>query len=123
MTGTESSGDEMKTIMIDGYKFEGPYQLDKDDVPSKPGIMLISTEAGEGFKIMCIEESSDMCEHIRHSDRKDVWRNAAYHSEVDVYVHETDCSDERRASMTDSLVARRASSLNCQVQKVIEDDW
>ena len=113
----------MRTIMIDGYKFEGPYVLDRDEIPAEAGIMLISTEAGEGFKIMCVEESSDMREHIASSDRKDLWRSKAYKSIVDIYVMRTDCDDGKRASITDSIVSRRAASLNCQRQKVIEDDW
>ena len=113
----------MKTIAIDGYKFEGPYRLDRDEIPTEAGVMLISTEAGEGFKIMCVEESTDMCAFIAGSDRKDIWREHAYHGEVDIYILRTDCDDSKRASIADSIASRRMATLNCQRPKVIEDDW
>lgn len=113
----------MKTIVIDGYKFEGPYILDKDEIPSEAGVILISTEAGEGFKIMCVEESADMKAHIAGSDRKGLWKEHAYHGQVDIYIMRTDCDDAKRASIMDSIVSRREAHLNCQRQRILEDDW
>ena len=113
----------MKTIVIDGYKFEGPYVMDKDEIPAVAGVMLISTEAGEGFKIMCVEEAADMKAHMAGSDRKGIWKDNAYHGQVDIYVMATDCDDSKRASIADSIADRRRASLNCQRPKIIEDDW
>ena len=113
----------MKTIVIDGYKFEGPYRMDKDEIPAEAGVMLISTEAGEGFKSMCVEESTDMAAFIAGSDRKGLWIEHAYHGEVDIYILRTDCDDVKRESIADSIASRRLSSLNCQRPKVVEDDW
>lgn len=113
----------MKTIAIDGYKFEGPYIMGKDEVPSLAGVMLISTEAGEGFKIMCVEESSDMRSFIDGSDRKDLWIQNAYHGQVDIYILRTDCDDDKRASIAESIADRRRAYLNCQRPKNLEDDW
>lgn len=113
----------MKTIVIDGYKFEGPYIMGKDEIPAVAGVMLISTEAGEGFKIMCVEESSDMRAFVDGSDRKDIWIDHAYHGQVDIYVMPTDCDESKRQSIMDSIVSRRASHLNCQRPKILEDDW
>lgn len=113
----------MKTIAIDGYKFEGPYRLEQDEIPAEAGVMLISTEAGEGFKIMCVEESADMNAFIAGSDRKDIWKQFAYHGQVDIYIMRTDCDDDKRASIMDSIASRRAATLNCQRPKILEDDW
>jgi hypothetical protein len=113
----------MKTIAVDGYKFVGPYIMDKDELPAVAGIMLISTEAGEGIKFMCIEESDDMASFIADSDRKEIWIKNAYHGQVDIYIMCTDCNYSERASIVESLVRRREAYLSCQRQKIIEDDW
>ena len=113
----------MKTITVDGYRFEGPYAMDKNEVPAEAGILLISTEAGEGIKFLCIEESNDMAAFIQNSDRKDIWIQSAYHGNVDIYIMRTDCSDTERASIVDSMVRRREAYLTCQKQKILEDDW
>ena len=113
----------MDGITVDGYRFDGPYILNKDTVPAEAGIILVSTEAGEGIKFLCIEESNDMAAFIANSDKKDFWLKTAYHGQIDLYIMRTDCSDAERASIVDSMIHRREAYLLCQEKKILEDDW
>lgn len=113
----------MKKMAIDGYSFEGPYVLEKDEIPSVAGIALMCTEAGEGVKILSVEESNNLNENIMGSDRLSLWKEKAYHGVVDIYVYATDVPEEKRKSITDSIVSKRRASLVCQPQEIIEDDW
>ena len=113
----------MKNFVIDGQTFVGPYVLGQDPIPAVPGLALVCTEAGEGVKIMSIEESSDLRAEIEDSDRVPLWKEKAWKSIVDVYIMETDMPEEKRQSLQESLVYKRRDSLNCQKPKVIKDDW
>ena len=110
-------------MKIEGYEFEGPFKLDVDELSSKPGIVLICTEAGEGVKILCIEQTSNMNKHVTTSPRKEIWKKNAYKSMVDVYTLEYVKSEADREKLVDKLVYKRKAHLKCQVEKIIEDDW
>ncbi len=114
---------KMKNMMIDGQIFVGPYILGQDPIPAEPGLALVCTEAGEGVKIMSIEEAADLRKEIEESDRVPMWKEKAYLGRVDVFVMLTDMSSEEREKLQDSLIYKRRDSLNCQKPKVIEDDW
>lgn len=111
----------MKSMMIDGYKFEGPYIAGKGEIPEIEGIALICSEAGEGVKILAIENGENLRTHIESSPRMDTWKGAAYKGIVDVYVLPMDSS--KRESVASSMVSKRASTLVCQEFKQIVDDW
>ena len=111
----------MKKLNIDGYFFEGPYILDKDELPESAGIALMCTEAGEGIKIMSVEVSDNLAEEINNCDRKHLWIEKARKGQVDIYINLMD--DIKRESIADSIAEKRASVLTCQKPKIIEDDW
>ena len=113
----------MKKMAIDGYSFEGPYVLEKDELPASAGIALMCTEAGEGVKILSVEESEDLRSHILGSDRISLWKENAYHGIVDIYIYLTDIPEDKRKKITDTIVSKRSASLVCQPKEIIEDDW
>ncbi len=110
-------------MVIDGYNFEGPYILGQDEIPAIAGIALMCTEAGEGVKILSVEESDNLKDYILGSDRIDLWKEHAYHGILDIYVYPTDVPVEKRVSMTSSIISKREKFLSCQKKDIIEDDW
>ncbi len=110
----------MKSMMIDGYKFEGPYVPGKDEIPAIDGIALICSEAGEGVKIMAIEQADDLST-LAQSPNLQNWIDHAYNGIVDIYV--IGVEHDKRDKITQSLISRRAKSLCCQPFEEIVDDW
>ena len=110
----------MKSMLIDGYKFDGPYVPGKDEIPAVNGIALICSEAGEGVKILCIEQGDDLSQ-LATSPELPVWKEKCYHGIVDIYVVAVDPA--KRDSIARSMIDRRKATLTCQHLEIIEDDW
>ena len=108
-------------MKIDGYDFNGPYELGKDEVPAISGIALICSEAGEGMKILAIEYGDNLCEKITGSPNIQEWKDHAFHGTVKIFASEFDPA--KRDSIAESIISRRKSSLSCQKFEAIEDDW
>lgn len=113
----------MKTVQVDGQKFEGPHTIGKHDIPAVAGIALIITEAGEGFKIMSILQADDLKDAVENSPKQDCWKKHAYHGKVDVYICATDMSPEEREEFRLKGLEKRRSSLYCDELPSVEDDW
>lgn len=111
----------MKSMMIDGYKFEGPYIAGEGEIPEIEGIALICSEAGEGVKILAIVNDGNLRTLIDRSPRMGVWKEAAYKGVVDVYVFSM--GSPERESVASSMVGKRESTLVCQEFQQIVDDW
>ena len=112
---------KMKKLNIDGHFFQGPYVLDQDEIPAAAGIALMCTEAGEGIKIMSVEESSDLRDAILNCDRKQLWKEKAWKGKVDIYILLMD--EPKRERIAESIADKRRDVLTCQKPKIIEDDW
>ncbi|MBO6084213.1 MAG: hypothetical protein J6O90_03945 [Candidatus Methanomethylophilaceae archaeon] len=110
----------MRNMKIDGYDFEGPYVAGKDQIPAINGIALICSEAGEGVKILAIEQADDLSQ-LSSSPEYPNWKDHAYRGVVDVFVLAVDPA--KRDSITQSLIYKRKSSLVCQKFEAIVDDW
>ena len=113
----------MQTIQIDGQKFIGAYVVNKDEIPQVSGIALIITEAGEGFKIMSIIHSHDIRQAVLTSPKMDCWKKNAYHGNIDVYICETDMSDEEREQFRIRGIEKRKDVIFCDELPRVEDDW
>ena len=120
MTVTGSSDDTMKCMKIDGYNFDGPYVPGKDAIPAINGIALICTEAGEGVKILAIEQGDDLSK-LAESPDLPKWVDHAYRGVVDIYVISVDPA--KRDSVARSMIDKRRDTLTCQEIEVIKDDW
>ena len=111
----------MKTIMIDGYNFTGPYIAGKGEVPAINGIALICSEAGEGMMILAVEYGDNLQTQIESSPNMQLGKDNAFHGVVDVYVCEME--PPKRESVAKSIIDKRKNHLRCQKIEAIVDDW
>lgn len=108
--------------MIEGYKFEGPYVIGKDELPEFDGVALIVSEAGEGTKILCVENGKEMNKALPASPELGNWKDHAYNGIVDAYILRVDDECERKA-ISDKIINRRKQYLVCQKLEPVVDDW
>ena len=113
----------MQTINIDNLPFIGPYTIGKTEIPSVRAIALICTEAGEGMKIMSVLHGNDISGTIAESPKRSCWEKHAFHGNIDVYLHETDMSDERMEQFRINAISKRSKYIFCDELPRIEDDW
>ncbi|MCQ2056204.1 MAG: hypothetical protein MJY64_01860 [archaeon] len=113
----------MIKILVDGRYFTGPYVLDKNELPRKPGIALICTEAGEGLKIMTILQGDDINTTVNKSSKRPCWNKHSYHGRIDVYIDETETPASEREKYRISAISKRKDVIFCDEPPKIEDDW
>lgn len=112
----------MKAMMIEGYKFEGPYEIEKDDIPEVSGVALIVSEAGEGTKILCVESGDNLHISLPNSPELPDWKAHSFHEIADAYILRVDDASQRQA-IVDKIIYKRKASLVCQKFAPIVDDW
>jgi len=102
----------IQKINMNGYWFEGPYELD-DDLPADAGVCLVCTESGYGIKVMSIEDSSNIRDCIKKNKRRECWERTAEKDFIDIYIALIKTKEER-AKAADAVRSRRKYKLACE---------
>lgn len=96
---------------FDGIDFTGPAMI--DDLPRRPGIYLIATDASGGVKLLgAYDGGDDMSESASSNTKKECWKRNMKDSEP--YAFYRICNDpDERVRICRGIVDRRFYEMVC----------
>jgi len=103
----------VQKINMNGFFFEGPYELDKDELPAEAGVCLVCTESGYGIKVMSIEDTTNIRDCIKKNKRRECWKCVAEKEFIDIYIALIK-SKEDRAKAAERVRTGRKYKLACE---------
>ena len=97
--------------IFDRYEFIGPVEI--TDLPTSPGLYLITTDASGGIKLLgAYDGGDDMRTSAANNPKKDCWqKNRKDTDPVAYYISEND--PKRRGSICRSIIDRRFYEMVC----------
>jgi len=102
----------MPKLNIDGYDFVGPNKIGRDELPAKPAVAIIATEAGEGIMILSVLESDNIARAVAESEWKSCWEKNSVRG-VDVYL-QLNSDRSQRETIRERIRERRRDTLRCE---------
>jgi hypothetical protein len=85
----------MVKIHMNGYSFDGPFELGIHELPAEAGVCLVCTESGYGIKVMSIEDTTNIKNCIAKNKRMQCWKRVAEKDMIDIYIALIKDKDER----------------------------